>query len=224
MLATLVSIQQLTPSVSTFFFKPEQQFKYTAGQFIELYLPHDDPDDRGLRRWFTLSSSPTEDLLSITTKRADKHSTFKLQLFNLNVGQTVHITQAMGDFVLPRDATIPLVFVIIGMGITPMHSMLQWLSDTKQTRDITSLYAARSTKDIIFKSLVEEHSKSTQYFVDGTRLTTNDIISASNKLNHPMIYLSGPEEIVEVLVAELREQGVSNARLVTDYFPGYGSL
>jgi len=224
MQATLVSTKQLTPSIRTFYFKPDQSFRYTAGQFIELYLPHAKPDERGVRRWFTLSSSPTEELLSITTKQAEKSSTFKQQLFNLNVGQSVHITQAMGDFVLPRDMSIPLVFVIIGMGVTPMHSMLQWLSDTKQSRIITSLYAARSTKDIIFKSLIEKNSTNTQYFVDDTRLTTADITSASNKLENPMIYISGPEEVVEVLVAELREQGVSNARLVTDYFPGYGSL
>lgn len=223
MQATLVSIQKLTPHVSTFFFKPDRPFHYTAGQFIELYLPHSNADDRGQRRWFTLSSSPTEELLAITTKCAAKSSSFKQELFALKVGESVHITQAMGDFVLPRDTSIPLLFVIIGMGVTPMRSMLQWLADNSQPRDITSLYSASTKKDIIFKDTVDQNSRSTTYFVDGQRLTSQDITQQAATLQDPFIYISGPEEIVEVLVAELREQGVPNARLVTDYFPGYGA-
>ncbi len=50
-------------NISTFYFKPEKPVDYTSGQFTRLNLPHDNPDDRGAKRWFTLSSSPTEPLL-----------------------------------------------------------------------------------------------------------------------------------------------------------------
>lgn len=221
MKATLVSIEQLTPTISTFYFEPEKPLRYTAGQFIELHLPHESADDRGIRRWFTLSSSPTEKLLAITTKRADKPSTYKHILFDLKVGQTVAISQTMGDFVLPRDTSIPLLFAVISMGITPMRSMLQWLADSGQTRTITTLYAVKKA-DIIFEPLLKKMSSKFHLITD-RHITTQDITAAASQLDNPLIFISGPEEVVEVVVAELREQGVPYGRLVTDYFPGYGA-
>lgn len=49
-------------NITTFFFRPEKPVQYTAGQFIELTIPHENPDDRGQKRWFTLSSSPTDEV------------------------------------------------------------------------------------------------------------------------------------------------------------------
>ncbi len=116
-------------NIRTFYFRPEKPAHYTAGQYTELALPHPHPDKRGGRRWFTLSSSPTEDLLSITTKYAgdDDTSSFKRTLFKLKPGSEVHMADPMGDFVLPKLIQTPLVFVAGGIGITPFHSMLEWL-------------------------------------------------------------------------------------------------
>jgi len=41
-----------------------------------------------------------------------------------------------GDFVLPRDHTRKLVFIAGGVGITPYRSMLKYLLDTGERRDI----------------------------------------------------------------------------------------
>ena len=45
-------------TIRTFYFRPVTPVQYTAGQFIELTLPHERPDKRGMKRWFTLSSAP----------------------------------------------------------------------------------------------------------------------------------------------------------------------
>src|SRR3989344_7668 len=143
MVFTLVRIHQENYNVTTFWFKPERPLAYTAGQFIEMYLPHDNPDERGIKHWFTLSSSPTEELVSITTKLAGaKSSSFKKTLFALRPGVEIKIVEPMGDFVLPKDIGIPLIFVAGGMGITPFRSIIKWLSDRNEKRDITLLYAA----------------------------------------------------------------------------------
>src|SRR5690349_12906121 len=109
--------------IKTFWFKPEKPVKYTAGQFTEIYLPHDNADNRGQRRWFTVSSSPTDPMVSITTKFATEHgSTFKQTLAALKPGTPLKLADPMGDFVLPKDPSIPLIFVAGGIGVTPMHS------------------------------------------------------------------------------------------------------
>lgn len=226
MRVTLVRTELITPSVTTFWFEPEHSVDYTPGQFVELLLPHDNPDDRGTKRWFTLSSSPTEPLIAITTKRTQKPSTFMQALFKLRMGSEVKITEAMGDFVLPQDKTIPLLFVVGGIGITPVRSMLKWLQDTHQQRNITMLYAASSREELAFHELIETMTNAYTYYISGQeRLQTSSILDMFEKSGQgTLTYLSGPEELIEVLFAELKDAGIPMSRLVTDYFPGYGKI
>src|SRR5438128_2636442 len=128
--------ETIASSIKSFWFKPTRPVHYTAGQYIELKLPHDKPDNRGERRWFTLSSYPTEPLLSITTKFTDPGSSFKRALLDMKQGQIINMSDPMGDFVLPKDDTIPLIFVAGGIGVTPVRSMIKWLSDKAEKRDI----------------------------------------------------------------------------------------
>src|SRR5579884_245909 len=138
-------------NIRTFFFKPEIPVQFTAGQYAEWSLPHPHADKRGAKRWFTISSSPNEPLLSITTKLdAEKGSSFKKRLFQLQPGYEATLNGPFGDFVLPKLIQTPLIFVAGGIGITPFHSMLQWLAETNETRPIKLLYAVRSEDEIIF--------------------------------------------------------------------------
>src|SRR4051794_22272390 len=122
----------ITDDITSFWFKTEQPLSYTAGQFTELTLTHDNPDDRGLKRWFTLSSAPGGELVSITTRRShDKGSTFKKTLWSMEAGHEVDLAEAMGDFVLPKLIQTPLILVAGGIGVTPFHSMAAWLADSK---------------------------------------------------------------------------------------------
>ena len=111
-------------NIVTFFFKPEQSVQYTAGQFVELTIPHNNPDKRGIKRWLTLSSSPKQALLSITTKFASTSSSYKTALLKLEPGTELNMSSPIGDFVLPKLSQTPLIFVAGGIGITPFHSML----------------------------------------------------------------------------------------------------
>jgi len=138
-------------TINSFWFEPEHPLDQIAGQYIEMSIPHDKTDDRGTKRWFTISSSPSDaPLFSITTKFSRPSSTFKSALHKLKIGDSVSISDPMGDFVLPKDDTIPLIFVAGGIGITPFHSIIKWLEDTKQSRDITFLYAAKVEGELIF--------------------------------------------------------------------------
>lgn len=222
--AALHHIEQNAGDASTFWFKPDKPVPYTAGQFVEITLPHKQPDSRGANRWFTLSSSPSERLLSITTRHVPEPSSFKRHLFALKPGDTVHVSDPMGDFVLPRSQSVPLLFVAFGIGITPMRSMLQWLKDGGESRDIIVLHAVPDPADPIFGELVRSQAQKVRYFSPQTdRLDVGIILDTYRSLVNPLIYISGPEEVVEVFVADLKSAGVKGSHLVTDYFHGYGN-
>jgi len=227
----LIKTHNENHNVRTFYFKPERPIHYTSGQFIEMYLPHERPDERGEKHWFTLTSSPTEKLLSITTKyAAKKASTFKKALFGLKPSDVVKIVEPMGDFVLPKDASIPLVFVAGGIGVTPFHSMAKWLTDTGEKRQIQVLLAANKPQDVLFEKLFSDYGAQVTVIVSEPapnwkgqvgRLSAEKIFEIIDKSNSKRIYVSGPEPMVEALEQDLQKHGIKKSQLVLDFFPGY---
>lgn len=207
------------------------------GQYTELTLPIEHPDERGQKHWFTLSSAPGQELVSITTKYAgdDKSSMFKKYLFHdLKPGDEVDLAEPEGDFVLPEDTSVPLVFIAGGIGITPFHSMLEWVAANGQRRDITFLYAVRAESEIIFQDtfkragvepiLVVSEPSDTWSGERGQLDGGKRILELAKPANNALIYLSGPEPMVMSLKDSLMKNGISEQRLITDDFPGYSGI
>jgi ferredoxin-NADP reductase len=226
--------QQETEDIITYFFKPQQTVNYTAGQFIELTLPHSFPDDRGIKRWFTLSSSPTQQLLSITTQITDSGgSSFKKALQNLGPGVELAMSDPMGDFVLPKIIQTPLIFVAGGIGITPFHSIFSWLSDVNENRPIKFVYAVESEDEIIFQPLLEKanihativiENPSSAWGGEQGELSAEMILGLEQPSDDTLIYISGPETMVEKLAFQLQKLNVHKRQIVTDFFPGYRNI
>jgi glycine betaine catabolism B len=219
----------IAKDIYSFYFKPESPIKFVAGQFIELYLPHKQPDERGIKRWFTVSSAPEEPLISITTKIIKNNSSFKKTLDCLSAGDKVKMASPMGDFVLPKDVAAPLLFVAGGIGCTPFHSMVQHLKNIGEARDIKFIYSADHEEEVAFKELFEEQtsleiiiSKSNKTWQGQRGKITPDFIKelASDR----KIYISGPEPMVESLINGLIKIGVKKQKIHGDYFPGYETI
>jgi ferredoxin-NADP reductase len=226
--------QDEAANITTFYFRPEAPLPYTAGQFIELRLEHPDPDERGQKRWFTLSSSPTDELVSITTKFAsEKSSSFKKALRRLQPGNRVTMSDPMGDFVLPKLIQTPLVFVAGGIGITPFHSILTWLHATSEQRPITMLYGVHNEEEIIFlETLSKAHQHATTIVTEpsaawgGERgvLNAELIMGIAQPSEEALVYVSGPEPMVQKLSRELVAGGLKKHQLVLDEFPNYSPI
>jgi len=223
----LARVEPVTETVTTFWFKPERPFRYLAGQYVEIFLPHDQPDGRGERRWFSLCSSPTEPLLGITVKLSSDGSTFKRALQQLTPGATLSMSEPLGDFVLPKNTSIPLVFVVAGIGITPIRSMVQWLTDKQEQRDIRLIYITRTPEDLLFQPLLETYEGlrlHRMHTSTGVYPTAADIIPHITPRDTALTYLSGPQPLIERLWDELQHHGIDRTQLVLDYFPGYDVL
>lgn len=231
---TLVKKEALSPSIESFYFETSPKINFQPGQFFEWTVPHSQPDSRGLRRWFTIASSPTEKYVQLTTRFAQKSSTLKTTLRNLRVGEHIWAHGLEGDFVLPTDKTKALTFIAGGIGITPFRSMIKYLVDHGESRDITLVFAAKKEEDLIFQDLFSQASEAfglklipvlsepgkgwqgLSGTIDGTLLKREvPGITASD------VYVSGPEPMVETLSQKLRDIGVPNSSIRQDFFPGY---
>lgn len=219
-------------TITTFWFIASRPLNFTAGQYIEMAIKHDKVDERGIKRWLTISSPPDKlPYFSITTRLSgDKGSTFKKALNQLDPGIKVKISEPMGDFVLPKDSARPLIFIAGGIGITPFHSILSELSNDKEVRNIKLIYAVNSEDDIIFQNTFASakihatiivKNPSDAWGGERGRLTAEIILGLAEPSPESLIYISGPEHMVESLLKDLQKSAIKAAQLVGDFFPGY---
>ncbi|MDP3993915.1 MAG: oxidoreductase [bacterium] len=231
----LLKKEKLSNNIFSFLFEPQKKFDFIPGQFLEWTLSHEHADSRGIRRWFTISSSPTEEHIWLTTRFADKGSTFKQKLKNMTEGDEIIVSGLAGDFVLPKDLSRPMVFIAGGIGITPFRSMVKYLLDKDLTADIILLYSNRTAADAVFKEIFEEANNrfglKTVYTVTdetppGWQGRSGFIDQEFIKAEVPdyqkrLFYISGPEPMVESFEKMLGSMGVREENIERDYFPGY---
>lgn len=218
--------KQLTHDVISFLFEPTRKFQFKAGQFLEWTLSHPKPDSRGVRRFFTIASSPTEEFVILASKFYDKPSTFKQTLHKMESGDEIVISGLGGEFILPVDTNKKLVFIAGGIGITPFRSMVKYMVDTKEQRDVILLFSNKTPEDIVFKEIFNDATKlgvKTVYvntdkdgFID-EKLIEKEVDDWKDRT----FYISGPEPMVEAFEKMIAGMGVPKVQIKRDYFPGY---
>ncbi len=230
--------EQIAQDSWVLMFKKPDGFAYEPGQYIEVDLEHKNHDDRGIKRWFTLSSSPTEGDLMIATRFVEgRRSSFKDALFSLQPGQTIDAGQAEGSFIMPADTTKEIVWIAGGIGVTPFRSQTKFLLDNQEySRKITLIYSNRTQADICFEDLwarAVDHMpgfKIVQTLVDeipgpwaGERGMIDEemILRAVGNIENKDFYISGPEPMVDSFIPKLEAMGIDENKIHKDRFPNY---
>lgn len=232
---TLVERRPLAYDQYEYLFKPERPLAFKPGQYLEWTAAHARPDTRGIRRYFTIASSPTEPLIQLGVKHTSSPSTFKRALAILREGDVISVSNLSGDFVLPVDPTKRLVWIAGGIGITPFRSMAAYLADTHDTRTITLLYSVKHSRDLAYREFFD--SVQTTIGLRPVYITTDESGADTSTKPGPIdatliarevpdyrdryFYLSGPYGMVETFKKTLRKMGVPHTRIKTDYFPGF---
>ena len=236
LLLTLVKKNQLSKDIYEFVFNSDEKLHFKSGQYLEWTLGHKNPDQRGNRRYFTISSSPTEKEIMLGVKLYEPSSTFKKKLSSLEVGERLIASQLSGEFTLPEDKKKKLVFIAGGIGITPFRSMVKNMLDTNETRDAILFFSNRTPSDIVYKDIFDE---ATRVGVK-TIYAVNDLAGTAPSENMPvgfvdekmirenvpdfanrMFYISGPHGMITAFETTLSKMGVSNSNIKTDFFPGF---
>lgn len=220
-----------------FVFHPDRKLAFKPGQYMEWTLAHQKQDTRGMRRYFTVASSPTEPDIKVGVKFYQKPSSYKMAMESLRLQDIVVTSQLAGDFTLPSDASKKLIFIAGGIGVTPFRSMVKYLTDKKEKRDIIMFYANNTYADIAYREIFDRARQ---------ELGINVIYTLSNLENIPpdfncengfvsqemierlvpdfkdrMFYISGPRSMIVSFEKTLKDMGIHARNIKTDYFPGF---
>lgn len=216
----------LAPNTFDFIFQSDKKLIFSPGQYLEWTLSHPNPDSRGNRRYFTIAASPTEEQVRIGVKFYDQGSSFKKALSGLEKGNTIVASQLSGEFTLPKDPNIPLVFMAGGIGITPFRSMIKYLMDKEDSRDMVLIYAVKTEEDIAYKQILEQAQKKigiqVVYQTDKQGRVDERLIKQTvPDLKNSLFYLSGPHGMVTSFEQLLKNMGIPKNQIKVDFFPGY---
>ncbi len=156
--------RELTPTARELVFEPSRPVRFRAGQYTELSVPHFEPDSRGSRRIFSLTTAPDDRANVAVGLRvpAEGGSSFKKALLKMRPGAEVTATAVAGDFLLPKNPGKPVLMVASGIGITPFISQLRQVrseatgvgdggvGSNRTARDIVLVYAAADTAELAY--------------------------------------------------------------------------
>lgn len=220
----LLNKKEETPNITTFKFEKPANFSFKPGQYLIYKLENEIPDGRGKRRYFTISSAPQEETINLTTKFSKQSSTFKKDLFNIEVGTEIEVTEPGGEFFFDEKFSHH-IFVAGGIGITPFRSMLMDFKNKHQNPNIVLMYANKN-EIILFQEELDilKNTLSNfdlEMFNLENPITPEAIYSKFHNLENAAIYLSGPEPMVEKFLMDLEEMGIDRNSIKRDYFPGY---
>jgi ferredoxin-NADP reductase len=120
-----------------------------------------------------------------------------------------------------------------GVGLTPLMSVIRYLTDRGWPQDIYLLYCCRSTEDFLFREELEHlqhryanlHVVATMTRAEGTtwmgltgRLTKELLVQTVPDLPSRRIHLCGPPAMMDALRAILLDLGVPRDRIKTEAF------
>jgi ferredoxin-NADP reductase len=166
-------------------------------------------------RQFTLSSSPTEQLPTCTVRFPDVGSSFKRWLQDLKPGDPILVSDPLGDFVLPRVPSVPLVWIAGGIGVTPFRSQAMWLMSEDDHRDITFYHRTgddtRLWRDVFADAAI----------VPADYTTQASLLSDLRAKPEALYYIAGSPVFIENVRTQLSKKDVHADQMVTDAFLGY---
>jgi len=236
-LVKLTAKTQIGQDIYDFSFTTNRPLSFRPGQYLEWTIHQDKTDNRGNRRYFTIASSPTEQIINLGIKFHTPASQFKKTLLHMQPGDTIAAGQLSGDFVLPRHKQTPLIFVAGGIGITPFRSMIKYLIDNQEQRDIILLYVCKSAKEFVYQDIFKQAASviglKTIYILTDNQLVPPSWDGYVGRLDEQIIqqavpdyldrtfYLSGPPSLITSFKTTLIKLNIKPRRIRTDFFPGF---
>jgi ring-1,2-phenylacetyl-CoA epoxidase subunit PaaE len=225
------AIKWETADTATFYFSEGNANKiiYKPGQFISIVFKHHDEE---IRRAFSISSAPYEQLLSITVKRIQNGEISRFLLSKVKVGDIFNAVEPAGRFV-PNNyqEAKDLFYFAAGSGMVPIFSHLKHILSRDGESKIKLIYSSMNEDAIIFKKELDALANENQ-----ERLRIIYLLSSNgNRLNNIMVeklvnqnrafpkdqaefYLCGPFSYMRMVSLTLQYMGIDAEQIRKENF------
>lgn len=220
---TVQRAEPINDTTMSVFFERPRGFEYEPGDWVDLNF-HDGNPSGGIT--YSLSSSPTEDILAITFKLGI--SPFKRRLQSLRPKDEMYISQYGNDYGFHLKENRSSVLIAGGIGIAPFRSMLKQMSDSNSKNDVQLLYVNKEDS-YIFATEIDRWKKQLPnidvHYIDTKQLSRRKreklLVGLIDK-NADHFFIAGPEGMVETTEHLLiDDMGISAKDIRIDSFGGY---
>ena len=232
----VASIRNLTQdSVQITFDVPDDlksEFKFLSGQYITL-------DINGVRRDYSLCSSPLDDEWSIGVKAMEDGIISRFLTTELKIGDTLQVSTPNGRFGIPSkpNEKRTLLAFAAGSGITPILSIIKYTLQTEEWVNFYLFYSNKSPENVMFleemKALKEQYPDNfhphlfyTQHKVEDWlfegrldahkfELILNQLVDI-NEVDEAMV--CGPNEMIKEISKEIFNAGIPKKHIHFEQF------
>lgn len=217
--------QSCDESVVTLRFSRPEGYSFRAGQWFRLFLQTADGE---LAETFSQCAAPGDEELEMTTRLSG--SAFKIALAALERGAVMSISAPGGRLAIPEGAR-RVCFLVGGVGITPVHSMLRDAQQGGRTFDDALLFygnrdercapfagefqsmAAIGVRTVLCFEHASESWKGERGFI-----TVETVARHLDPRDGRPFLVAGPPVMVEVMQRILDELGVPESDRIVEHF------
>jgi ferredoxin-NADP reductase/DMSO/TMAO reductase YedYZ heme-binding membrane subunit len=228
-------IVQETPNVKTFRLVPPDRsafpFAYLPGQYLTFLLQI---GGKPVSRSYTIASTPSRPgYCEVTIKREEQGLVSRHMHDAVKEGDLVSIAAPSGKFTFTGAEANRVVLLAAGVGITPLMSILRYLTDQNWNGQIYMLYSCKTARDIIFREELESlvlrnpnlHLALTLSRAEGTnwtgatgRIDAKLLTRVVPELTDLPFYMCGPAEMLVATGDLLRQLGVAEHNIRKESF------
>lgn len=226
-----------TPTVSTFRLVDPAggrlPFDFLPGQFLQVEV--EPTPGASAKRSYTIASAPTRTgSVELTVKREPQGAVSAYLHDRVEAGARLKVAGPYGAFTFSGTDADSIVLIAGGVGVTPMMSVLRYLTDLVWPGEIFFIYSARSTDEMLFREELEHlerrhanlnvlctaetQTPGTSWLGPEGRLTRELLQEAVPDLGRRRVHLCGPPAMMAAIKGLLQDLGVPPEQLRTEAF------
>lgn len=222
-----------TPTVESFRFTIKEKPEFVPGQFLQVIFDENNKDNKKLNKYLSFSSSPAREYIEVTKRLSE--SLFSLRLRSLRINDAVLLKAPMGNCVF-RQEYKKIGFLIGGIGITPVISIIEYITGKKLDTDVLLFYSNQTEQDIAFKEELDYWqgtNSNIRIFYNVTEYQPKDKNCIFGRINKDLLldkikdfrervfFIFGPPKMVEAMNNLCVELGCDKVNIKTESFLGY---
>ncbi|MEZ4879535.1 MAG: iron-sulfur cluster-binding domain-containing protein [Chitinophagales bacterium] len=220
--AKVINIIQERDDVISIELKPNRKFNaFIPGQYVETTIKINAVN---YNRIFSISSSLqqlNQDNIIVLTIQKQKDGKVTSWIHqNLKKGDTIEISQAMGDFTLP-ETNHDVLFIAGGSGITPFRSMLYQALEKEM--NVTLLYYCNTLNEHLFEDELNafKNDNINVIFIDSNNkgfINENHIKEYCSDFANRKTFICGPAPMITAAQNVLAQLGVDESNIIIERF------